>query len=220
MGEIVAAMATVHAPQLITRPPNEDQAQLDASIAAMRRLGKVLDETKPDALVIIGLDHLETFFLDATPTFAMVVGEWARAEYATVRRRLSIHQPLARTLLNGLVARGFDITYAQDALLGHAFASPFEYVHEGRDIPVIPMFVNVYLPPMPTPRRCAELGRALAAIIHARPERVAIMASGGMSHYPGTWKYYEPEYEFDRWATRSCLPGWCCWAPSAAGEVS
>ena len=52
MGQIVAAMASVHAPQLFTRPPEEDPRQLDAGIAAMRRLGKVLDETKPDVLVI------------------------------------------------------------------------------------------------------------------------------------------------------------------------
>ena len=52
MGKIVAAMATMHAPQLFTRPPEEDPKQLDAGIAAMRKLGQILDETKPDALVI------------------------------------------------------------------------------------------------------------------------------------------------------------------------
>jgi len=58
MGEIVAAMATCHAPQLFTYPPDEDPAQLDASIAGMRELGKILDETKPDVIVFIGSDHL------------------------------------------------------------------------------------------------------------------------------------------------------------------
>ena len=53
MGKIVAAMATMHAPQLFTRPPEEDPQQLDAGIAAMRKLGKILDETNPDALVIL-----------------------------------------------------------------------------------------------------------------------------------------------------------------------
>ena len=57
MGQIVAAMASVHAPQLFTRPPEEDPRQLDAGIAAIRRLGKVLDETKPDALVIFASDN-------------------------------------------------------------------------------------------------------------------------------------------------------------------
>ena len=42
MGEIAAAFGTVHAPQLIIRPPDENPQMLDASIAAMRELGKIL----------------------------------------------------------------------------------------------------------------------------------------------------------------------------------
>jgi len=43
------------------------------------------------------------------------------------------------------------------------------------------------------------LGKEIANIIASRSERVAIVASGGMSHYPGTWKYPHPEFEFDSW---------------------
>ena len=209
MAEIVWAQATVHAPQLLTRPPQEDPAQLDADIAAMRELGKVLDETKPDALIVVGIDHLETFFLDAVPTFAIITGDRATAEYAGHEYDLPIHQSMAKDLLHGLVASGFDMSYSQEALLGHAFAVPFEYIHEGRNIPVVPMFVNVYLPPLPTSQRCADLGAQIAKIVAERPEgeRIAILASGGMSHYPGTWKYYYPEYEFDRWAIQEIEEG-------------
>ncbi len=209
MAEIVWAQATVHAPQLLTRPPQEDPAQLDADIAAMRELGKLLDETKPDALIVLGIDHVETFFLSAVPTFAIITGAQATAEYAGHHYNIPIHQPLAKDLLNGLVTAGFDVSYSQEALLGHAFAVPFEYIHEGRDIPVVPMFVNVYLPPLPSTQRCAELGAEIAKIIAQRPagERIAILASGGMSHYPGTWKYYYPEYEFDHWAIQEIEEG-------------
>jgi 2,3-dihydroxyphenylpropionate 1,2-dioxygenase len=55
------------------------------------------------------------------------------------------------------------------------------------------------MPPLPGPKRCAALGRKIAEIIASRPERVAIIASGGMSHYPGTWKYPHPEFDFDKW---------------------
>ena len=41
----------------------------------MRKLGEVLDETKPDALVIFASDHMETFFLQSVPTFAVIAGE-------------------------------------------------------------------------------------------------------------------------------------------------
>jgi hypothetical protein len=71
MGKIVAAMGTVHAPQLFVRPPSEDLAQLDADVAAMRLIGKDLDETKPDVAIVIGNDHMETFFLSSVPTFVL-----------------------------------------------------------------------------------------------------------------------------------------------------
>src|SRR6202451_4058409 len=199
MGEIVFAAATVHAPQLFTYPPSEDKAQLDADIAAMRELGKTLDEIKPDAVLVIGSDHLETFFLSAVPTFAIVGGEKSKAAFARKTYALPIH-PFAEELLDKLVNTGFDMTYSQDAELGHAFAAVYEWVIEGRKIPVVPIFVNAYLPPLPTAKRCAELGRAIAKVIESRPENVAIVASGGMSHFPGTWKYPKPDFDFDYWA--------------------
>ena len=200
MGKLVAAMGTVHAPQLFVRPPSEDPAQLDADIAAMRLLGKDLDETKPDVALVIGNDHMETFFLTSVPTFAILAGERSRAEFARKSYDLPIHQGFAEDLLDKLVNAGFDMAYSQDAVLGHAFAAVYEWVLEDRKIPVVPIFVNAYLPPLPTPRRCAELGKAIAKVIADRPERVAIISSGGMSHFPGTWKYPKPDFAFDYWA--------------------
>lgn len=202
MGKIVAAMATVHAPQLFTRPPSEIPEQLDADIAAMRELGKSLDETRPDVAIVLGSDHLETFFLSSVPTFAVVAGETSKASFAGRDYNLPIHLPLAEDLLHKLVDAGFDMAYSQDAVLGHSFAAVYEWVIEGRSIPVIPIFINAYLPPLPSARRCEALGKAIAAIIAGRPEneRVAIIASGGMSHYPGTWKYPQPAFDFDYWA--------------------
>src|SRR5437660_3777255 len=135
MGKIVAAMATVHAPQLFTRPPTEDHAQLDADIAAMRELGKSLDETKPDVAIIFGSDHLETFFLSSVPTFAIVAGETSHAVFAGREYNLPIHLPLAEDMLDKLVRADFDMAYSQDAVLGHSFAAVYEWVLEGRKIP-------------------------------------------------------------------------------------
>jgi 2,3-dihydroxyphenylpropionate 1,2-dioxygenase len=207
MGQIVWAAAAVHAPQLMTRPPQEDPAQLDADIVAMDELGRDLDDAHPDVLVVVGLDHVETFFPGPVPPFAIVTGKTATSEYAGYEYEIPIHEPLATGLLNGLVERGIDITYTHEALLGHAFATPFRYIHKGRPIPVVPIFVNVYLPPLPTAHRCLEVGKAIADIVAGRPERVAILASGGMSHYPGTWKYFDPEYDFDRWAIQELEEG-------------
>ena len=65
-------------------------------------------------------------------------------------------------------------------------------------MPIVPLHVNVYLPPQPTPARCHAWGAALGEILRARPERVALIASGGMSHFPGTDRYASPEFDYDR----------------------
>jgi hypothetical protein len=200
MGEIVAAVGTCHTPYLFTNPPDEDPKQLALAAASMRELGAVLDETKPDVIVFLGSDHVETFSPTCIPTFCIIAGSRAIARFAGREIILPVHREMAEDLLSKLVTdRNIDMAYSEDAELGHAFAVPFDLVIGKRDIPVIPFFTNVYVPPLPNPRRCAALGQALAEIIRGRKERVAIIASGGMSHFPGTTKYLHPEFDFDRW---------------------
>jgi 2,3-dihydroxyphenylpropionate 1,2-dioxygenase len=199
MGDVVAAMAGVHAPQLLQKFKGEEEDKLEASRHALLELGRILDETQPDALLVVGTDHLETFSLDLVPTFTLVTGEEANAEFGGERFDAPVHRPLATAMLEGLVERGFDMAYSQHAELGHAFATPFRFVLGQRDIPVIPLLVNIYLPPLPGGRRCEALGNAIGEVIAERPEKVAILASGGMSHYPGTPRYPYPEFAFDEW---------------------
>ena len=199
MGEIVAAMVTCHAPYLISGSPEETTSELEATASAMRELGTVLDQTQPDVLIFLGSDHLETFSMTCLPTFAVVAGNTAVAEYAGREFRRPIHRELAEHLLEQLIRSGFDMTYSEDALLGHTYAVPFYLILEDRKLPVVPFHTNVYMPPLPSPRRCEALGRRIGEILAARPERVAILASGGMSHYPGTSRYSQPAYDFDYW---------------------
>jgi aromatic ring-opening dioxygenase catalytic subunit (LigB family) len=200
MGEIVAAVGTCHTPYMFTRPPDEDPQQLEQAGRAMQELGRALDESKPDVILFFGADHVETFSVTCIPSFAIIAGDRAIARFAGREHNLPIHREMAEDILNKLVVEhNFDMAYSEDAELGHAFSIPFEYVIGKRDIPVIPFFTNVYVPPLPTPRRCEALGRALAEIVKGRKERVAIIASGGMSHFPGTSKYLHPEFDFDRW---------------------
>jgi len=200
MGEIVAAVGTCHTPYMFTRPPDEKPEQLDQAAAGMAQLGNVLDETRPDVIIFLGSDHVETFSVTCIPTFSIIAGSRAIAKFAGRTYNLPVHREMAEDLLNKLVVEhNFDIAYSEDAELGHAFAVPFEHVIGKRDIPVIPFFTNVYVPPLPTPKRCAALGAAIADIVEGRKERVALIASGGMSHFPGTNKYLSPEFDFDRW---------------------
>jgi 2,3-dihydroxyphenylpropionate 1,2-dioxygenase len=106
-----------------------------------------------------------------------------------------------------VIERDFDLTYSQDAVLGHAFLTPLEFIVGDRDIPIVPILVNTYLPPIPSPRRAYALGQAIAEALADRPERVAVIASGGMSHFPGTAKYEAPNFAFDEWVIAEMAHG-------------
>ena len=95
---------------------------------------------------------------------------------------------LANHLLRQLVQEEFDVSRSNqlkpDIGLGHAFTYLYQLWPEC-NIPVVPFMVNTYYPPnTPTPRRCYALGQALRRAIESWDpgKRVAVMASGGLSH--------------------------------------
>src|SRR5262249_38229303 len=60
-----------------------------------------------------------------------------------------------------------------------------------------PIYVNAYLPPQPTMERCYAFGQAIARTVTAMGLKTVILASGGMSHFPGTDRYSNPELAWD-----------------------
>jgi 2,3-dihydroxyphenylpropionate 1,2-dioxygenase len=62
---------------------------------------------------------------------------------------------------------------------------------------VLPIYVNAYLPPQPTMERCYAFGQAVARTVTALGLKTAVLSSGGMSHFPGTDRYSNPELAWD-----------------------
>jgi 2,3-dihydroxyphenylpropionate 1,2-dioxygenase len=195
---LVAAAACPHTPQLLVRPPTEDRDLVLRVHGAYARVKRLLADARPDAVVVVAGDHIEGFFLDAVPAFAVYAGDRAAGQFGRYRYTFPVHEPLARAILEASIEREFDLAYTQDRPLDYAFYVPLHFVMPEPAVPIVPLHVNVYLPPQPTPRRCYAWGRTLRAILEPRPERVALLASGGLSHFPGTDRYASPDYEWDR----------------------
>ncbi len=204
---LVGAFACAHTPQLLLRPPTEDRALVLRVHAAFAEVRRRLGALGCDALAVIGGDHVEGFFLDAVPALAVFVGTEAAGEFGPYRYRLPVHEPLARALLEDGIERGFDLVYSQAVALDYAFYVPLHFTMPAPPVPIVPLYVNVYLPPQPTPRRCYAWGQALRAALDGRAERVALIASGGMSHFPGTDRYAAPDHAFDRQLLQALAQG-------------
>lgn len=60
---------------------------------------------------------------------------------------------------------------------------PVHFLTPRLDVPVVPVFVNGIVPPLPPARRCQELGRVVRQLVEGWPGglRVALVASGSFS---------------------------------------
>lgn len=72
------------------------------------------------------------------------------------------------------------------------------FVNPRADKKLMLLFTNCYVPPLPWPKRCYELGQAIRDIVDEVDDRVLVLATGGMSHYPGTPLYGHVDEAFDR----------------------
>lgn len=177
---------------------------------AMGVLADKLTDAAPDVVVIIGDDQRELFLEDGMPMFAMFWGEemtdYSRpadvvakmkpgtraaflARHAAEPESYPVASDLAKHLVTECSDSGFDVfqfsKQRPDRSVGHAFTTVQRRILKDQRIPMIPVFENTYYPPnQPSPLRSYEFGKALRAAIEGWPgdEKVAIVASGGLSH--------------------------------------
>ncbi|MGH9917940.1 MAG: extradiol ring-cleavage dioxygenase [Nitrososphaerales archaeon] len=190
--------------------PGTWRRKFDGAQAAVETLAGHLADARPDVLVIVGDDQHELFGADGLPAIALFTGEelfdvppddarvarippdirpalWshhaARLDAYRVASELSRHLATA-------LSSDFDLTVMErqpeGRSLGHAFTFARLRLRLERDVPIVPVLLNTYFPPnVPPPGRCWRLGRALRAALDSwnRPDRVAVLASGGLSHF-------------------------------------
>jgi hypothetical protein len=108
-----------------------------------------------------------------------------------------VPKELAEAIIEGAIADEFDITASMEQPtgpqgvrgIGHAFAFIYRRILRDRPVPIVPVLLNTYFPPnQPTPKRCYDLGRSIGRSIAGwggagADKRVAICASGGISHF-------------------------------------
>lgn len=194
MATIVGAVAASHTPTIgFAHDASKQSDPVWAPIfEAFEPSRQWLAEQKPDALVVVYNDHISSFFLDHYSAFSLGVGErWEVAdEGGGVRGIPGIngHPALAAHIGASVMADSFDLSFFQGKPLDHGCFSPLSVLlphdQHGWPLPIIPLQVGVLQFPMPTARRCFELGKALRRAIESYPEdlRVVIVATGGLSH--------------------------------------
>ena len=92
-------------------------------------------------------------------------------------------------------------SFSQDLLFDDNWSVPLKFLTPRYDVALVPIHMNCIMPPVPDAAKCLAVGRMLRQIVEEFPgnERVAIMATGGLSHDPGGPNYFAVNEEWDRW---------------------
>ena len=207
---LVFAGVCSHAPGITGRAHLAEPALRDPFHAAFRRFGEEMRAARPAALVLVGAEHFGNFFMNNMPAYAMGMADEYEgpiedpAWLGIARTRIPGNAELSQRLITE-VMRSVDLAFAEEWKFDHGLMVPAHFLTPKYDLPIVPVNINCQGPPLTPLHRVWAFGEALRRAADAAPERIAVIATGGISHWPATpdsGKINEAwDREFmDRWA--------------------
>ena len=188
---LVFAGVCSHAPGITGRAGRADPKVRDAFYANLDEMRLRLEASRPDALIVVAAEHFANFFMNNMPAYCIGMGDsyagpiedekWLAIRRTTVRGNAD----LSRRLIEGVLP-SVDVAYAEEWQFDHGIMVPLHFLTPRYDLPVIPVNINCQGPPLTPLARAYEFGKALRRACDAEPERIALVGTGGISHWPAT----------------------------------
>jgi aromatic ring-opening dioxygenase catalytic subunit (LigB family) len=186
---IVFACAASHAPGIRAWTEAAPADQRDNLFAGFESMRAELAAAKPDKIVVLTSEHWANFFLDHIGAFCIGRADcyegplepWLKVAKA----RIPGAPDLSQKLVEHCYANGFETSYSHEMKLDHGTMVPLSFLMPDMNVPIVPIMFNTLATPRPSARRCLELGKVLRQVLETADERIAIIATGGLSHDPG-----------------------------------
>ena len=150
-----------------------------------------MKDNTPDVVFLVYNDHATAFSLEIIPTFAIgCAAEFRPADEGWGPRPVPAvkgHPELAAHIAQSVIMDDFDLTIVNKMDVDHGLTVPLSLMcgqPAAWPCPVIPFAVNVVQYPVPSGRRCFNLGRAIRKAVESydAPLKVQVWGTGGMSH--------------------------------------
>jgi aromatic ring-opening dioxygenase catalytic subunit (LigB family) len=208
MATIVAAMAMTHSPGLTGWFDAAPKGQQEEALRATAEMRERLAAARPDVVIAFSNDHLLNWPINNTPEYTVGIAaehvgpaDWYDEWLALSKYRIPGHPALASYIVNEGARRRLALAYLREMKFDDGISVPMHYLNPTGSIPLIPVTMNCTVPPIPTPERAYQVGSVLRDMLKAYPgnERIAILATGGLSHEPGGPRYFWVDEEFDLW---------------------
>ena len=212
MAKIVLGVGASHSTLMNTHwEETTHKAEAERFRDALHLTREKIAEANPDVVLILGSNHFRGFWLDLIPAFTLGVGECiSSGESGTPKGPQQVDVDFARHLANELIEGGrFDLAYSARLQIDHGQSHAIQYLLDGIDVPIVPLVVNVFAPPLPTFKRCEEVAKALRDAVASYPAdtRVVVIASGGLSHRLPWPDWRDPHGEDEDFMVQAWLDG-------------
>ncbi len=180
-----------HAPGITGRSERADPGLREPFYAALRGVRDGLHATRPDALVVVAAEHFANFFMNNMPAYALGMadsydGPIEDPAWLGIRPRTVRGDPDLSRRLIAEVQQTVDVAYAEEWRFDHGIMVPLHFLDPDNVLTVIPGNINCQGPPLSPLRRAWAFGEAIRRAADLVPERIALVCTGGISHWPAT----------------------------------
>jgi protocatechuate 4,5-dioxygenase, beta chain len=212
VAKLVAVLATTHHPfyyRTSNLPADEAPPFAAEWVAKVTSYRETLAAANPDVLVMVGSDHFHQLWLDNMPQFLVGKAPLYDAnfyneerEFGLPRMTLRGHEELSSYVLREGLDRGFDLAFSNELRVDHSITCPILTVRPDNDLPIVPIYTNIFAPPLAQPNRFVQLGQTIREIVDSWPSdlRVAVIGTGHLSLElggPRQFGPHGPDPEFD-----------------------
>ena len=169
----------------------ENTARRDELFAKMDVMREEIAASGAEALLVVAAEHFANFFMNNMPAFCIGMADsydgpiedpnWLRI----ARTRVPGNADLSRRLVRE-VMQTVDTAYAEEWKFDHGIMVPLHFLTPHYDLPIIPANINCQGPPLTPLARAWAFGEALRRACDAVPEKIALIGTGGISHWPAT----------------------------------
>ena len=206
-------IATVHFPYMTGWPERASAAHRDATTAGFADLSKAISDACIQTIVVFTSEHIVNLQPRLAPPFVIGAGDshpaFPEPQFNLVPVSRRGDPELATELVGALYTMGFDPAHSSELRLDHGTTLPLAQLGIGDDVAVVPIIINSIFPPLPTLGRCRELGAAVSAALGRSTlgRRVALLATGGISHTVGAPGMERNDAAFDAAFLRALADG-------------
>lgn len=205
MAKIISGFCIPHDPLMTASPIIERQNLADSVLTGMDEVYKRLVEQEIDTVIMIGDDHFTKFGPHCLPQYLIATGDLAGPEESWLnisRYQVPNNEPLAEHIREFGFENGFDWATATSIELEHGTMVPIHLSVKPQEsgIRTIPIYLAAGVAPLLRMRRAYELGCMIGDAVEAWEggERVAVIGTGGLSHWVGMSKMGHVNVEFDQ----------------------